>query len=307
MKEAKEFNEALVQAQIALHKAKKCYDYKSGDDAISLALLKAVGDVFFCLSYVSGKPVECEAAGICSAFIQTVLEVRKGKMNEGKDDAPPPANIDEALADHDAKFHGGEYKEGDPCTLRETLAKECETDLVDPNDAPKDEAGDAKPSEEDVAETPIAVPEAGNIPDEGGNAPLVTVSREIVVTEPDYHARLEEISDLVIEVAKEIAKAVKRGKKPNYKSVYRVNYALWMEVDSLCDVMENYLDTAKNPADKEAAKEWYDLACHLNDSIQEIREMRKLNRYYKPSKVYSIEAIWSEATDAKASKEEGNS
>ena len=50
MKEAKEFNEALTQAQIALHKAKKCYDYKSGDDAISLALLKAAGEVFFCLS-----------------------------------------------------------------------------------------------------------------------------------------------------------------------------------------------------------------------------------------------------------------
>ena len=287
MKEAKEFNETLTQAQIALHKAKKCYDYKSGDDAISLALLKAAGEVFFCLSYVSGKPVECEAAGICSAFIQTVLEVRKGKMNEGKDDAPPPANIDEALADHDAKFHGGEYKEGDPCTLRETLAKECETDLVDPNDAPKDEAGDAKPSEEALAEAPTAVPEAGNIPEEGGNAPLVTVTREVVVTEPDYHARLEEIHDLVLGVAKEVAKAVKHGRKPDYLQTRRVNFGLMKETEAI--------------RDRESTNVWFEFAERTCESIAEIRGMRKLNRYSKPKKVYDLDDIKSEI------KEEGNS
>ena len=287
MKEAKEFNEALTQAQIALHKAKKCYDYKSGDDAISLALLKAAGEVFFCLSYVSGKPVECEAAGICSAFIQTVLDVRKSKMNEGKDDAPPPANMDEALADHDAKFHGGEYKEGDPCTLRETLAKECETDLVDPNDAPKDEASDAKPSEEAAAEAPSAVPEAGNIPEEGGNAPLVTVTREVVVTEPDYHARLEEIHDLVLGVAKEVAKAVKRGRKPDYQQTRRVNIGLMKETEAI--------------RDRESSNVWFEFAARTCESIAEIRGMRKLNRYSKPKKVYDLDDIKSEI------KEEGNS
>lgn len=301
MKEAKEFNETLTQAQIALHKAKKCYDYKSGDDAISLALLKAAGEVFFCLSYVSGKPVECEAAGICSAFIQTVLEVRKGKMNEGKDDARPPANIDEALADHDAKFHGGEYKEGDPCTLRETLAKECETDLVDPNDAPKDEAGDAKPSEEAVAEALAAVPETGNIPEEGGNAPLVTVTREVVVTEPDYHARLEEIHDLVLGVAKEVAKAVKHGRKPDYLQTRRVNFGLMKETEEIRDFFQEYRNSSKTYIERESANVWFKFATRTYESIAEIRGMRKLNRYSKPNKVYALDDIECET------KEEGNS